>query len=63
MANKLRLEREVVAEFEAWRKAVTVEEATVAELSRLLDNRNRDVVLGAVKALAMLARTPCCRRS
>jgi len=58
VANKFRLHREAVAEFEAWRKAVTVEETTIAELSKLLDNRNRDVVIGAVKALAILRARP-----
>mgnify|MGYP002777265287 FL=1 len=58
VADKFRKHREAVAEFEAWRKAVTVEETTIAELSKLLDNRNRDVVLGAVKALAILRARP-----
>jgi len=58
VASKFRTHREAVAEFEAWRKAVTVEEATIADLAKLLDNRNRDVVLGAVKALAILRARP-----
>jgi HEAT repeat protein len=58
VANKFRLHREAVAEFEAWRKAVTVEEATIADLAKLLENKNRDVVLGAVKALAILRARP-----
>jgi hypothetical protein len=57
-ADAFRKHREAVQEFEAWRKAVTVEESTVAELSKLLTSSNRDVVLGAVKALGILRARP-----
>ncbi len=57
-AEAFRKHREAVAEFEAWRKVVTVEQSTVAELSKLLESPNRDVVLGAVKALAILRARP-----
>jgi len=57
-AEAFRKHREAVAEFDAWRKAVTVEQSTVTELSKLLESPNRDVVLGAVKALAILRARP-----
>ncbi len=57
-AEAFRKHREAVAEFEAWRKVVTVEQSTVAELSKLLESPNRDVVIGAVKALAILRARP-----
>lgn len=58
VAEQFRKHREAVAEFEAWRKAVTVEQTTIADLSKLLESSNRDVVLGAVKALGILRARP-----
>ncbi len=57
-AAAFREHREAIAEFDAWRKAVTVEQSTVAELSKLLESPNRDVLLGAVRALAILRARP-----
>lgn len=57
-AEEFRKHREAVAEFDAWRKSVTVEQTTVADLSKLLESPNRDVVLGAVKALGILRARP-----
>jgi HEAT repeat protein len=57
-AEQFRKHREAVAEFDAWRKVVTVEQSTVADLAKLLESDNRDVLLGAVRALGILRARP-----
>jgi HEAT repeat protein len=46
--------REALEEFSAWMNADKDARASVAELSKLLESNNRDVVLGAVRALAAI---------
>jgi tetratricopeptide (TPR) repeat protein len=46
--------REALEEFSAWMNADKDARASVAELSKLLESTNRDVVLGAVRALAAI---------
>jgi HEAT repeat protein len=58
VAEQFRKHREAVAEFEAWRKAVTVEQGTIADLAKLLESDNRDVLIGAVRALGILGARP-----
>jgi HEAT repeat protein len=58
VAEQFRKHREAVAEFEAWRKAVTVEQSTIADLAKLLESDNRDVLIGAVRALGVLRARP-----
>jgi HEAT repeat protein len=50
--------REALEEFAAWTSASKAASDSVAELTKLLESQNRDVVLGAVNALAAVkART------
>lgn len=49
-----RVQREALEEFEAWMNISKEQRSTTAELVKLLANPQRDVVLGAVKALGAL---------
>jgi HEAT repeat protein len=50
--KKFKEQREALEEFSAWMTADKDARASVAELAKLLESNNKDVVIGAVRALA-----------
>jgi len=57
-SQAFKVQREALEEFAAWTSASKEARDSIAELSKLLESNNKDVVLGAIKALgAVKART------
>lgn len=57
-SQAFKTQREALEEFAAWTNASKEQRDSIAELAKLLESSNKDVVLGAIKALgAVKART------